>query len=123
MDVAGFEGMLYTTLLEEPFNNHRINRKEKNMIILYLIFSQHFGILIGETMTYLSCHKNKRPKVLKYDSFIMSLEVIRSKNKKLTSICHDKMNNLAKNCVTMNELMDKFYENIDLSDLICEHYS
>ena len=30
------------------------------------------------------------------------------------------MKHLAYHCVTMNELMDKFYENTDLSDLICE---
>ena len=33
------------------------------------------------------------------------------------------MTHLAKNCVTMYELMDKFYENTELSDVICEEYS
>ena len=32
---------------------------------------QYFGMLIGETMTCISCHKMKRPKVLKYDPCIL----------------------------------------------------
>ena len=38
--------------------------------------SQYFGMLIGEKMKGLSCIFKKCPKVLKYDSFIMSLEEI-----------------------------------------------
>ena len=30
------------------------------------------------------------------------------------------MTNLSKNCVTMNELIDKFYENTKPSDITCE---
>ena len=33
---------------------------------------------------------------------------------------HNKITNLAKNCVTMNELMDKFYKKTDMSNLIYE---
>ena len=33
------------------------------------------------------------------------------------------MSHLTKNCVTMNELMDKFYEKTELSGVICEHCS
>ena len=35
-------------------------------------------------------------------------------------ISNDKMTHLANNCVTMDELMDKFYEKTDLSDVISE---
>ena len=55
-------------------------------------------------MTFISCHKIKRPKLLKYASFIMSLERISSK--KMTPISHDEMTHLANNCVAMNEFMD-----------------
>ena len=41
--------------------------------------------------------------------------------KQLRYISHDKMAHLANNCVTMNEFMDNFYENNELSDVICEH--
>ena len=43
------------------------------------------------------------------------------KNKTLTPICHDKIIHLAYHCVTMNELMDIFYEKTELSDLVCEN--
>ena len=33
------------------------------------------------------------------------------------------MTHLANNCVTINEFMDKIYENTKLSDIICEHCS
>ena len=74
-------------------------------------------------MAYFSCHQNICPKILKDESFFLSLEGIISNNKKLTPICHDKMTHLAYNCVTMNELMDKFYENTELGDVICENWS
>ena len=51
------------------------------------------------------------------------MEGITSNYKKLTPICHDKLTHLAHHFVTMNELMDTFYENIDLSDVICENCS
>ena len=37
MDVAKFEGLLYTILSKELFKNHIIHIIEKKMIILYLI--------------------------------------------------------------------------------------
>ena len=43
--------------------------------------------------------------------------------RKLTPISHDKMTHLVKHCVTMNELMDKFYDNTDMSYVICEECS
>ena len=42
--------------------------------------------------------------------------------KKLRHINHDKVNHLANSSATMNELMDKFYEKTELSDVICEEY-
>ena len=76
-------------------------------------------MILGKTMTCLSYHQKKLPKVLKDNSYIMSLEVITSNNKKLTPICHDKMTYLENNCETINKLMNEFYENIELSDVIC----
>ena len=40
--------------------------------------------------------------------------------RKLRPISHDKMTHLTKHCVTMNELIDMFYEKTELSDVICE---
>ena len=57
MDAAEFEGLLYNTLPENPFNNQIINIKnsEDDWTISDYIF-YNFGIKIGETMTYLSFH-------------------------------------------------------------------
>ena len=35
-------------------------------------------------------------------------------------ISHEKMTHFGKSCVTMTDLMDKFYEKTELSDVICE---
>ena len=78
---------------------------------------------IGNKITYLSCHQYKSPKILKYDLFILSLEVITLNDKKWTPICHDKMTHLAINFVTMKESMNKYYENTDMSDVICGNCS
>ena len=68
MDVAEFEGLLFTILSEEPFKNQRINMtEEKYGYTVSDYVSQNFGMIIGETMTCLTCHQNKRPKVLNYD--------------------------------------------------------
>ena len=72
--------------------------------------SQNFDMLIGEKMTCLTCHQNKRLDVLKYDLFIMPLGEISSLKNNLRPIRHHKMTHLAKNCVTTNDLMGKFYE-------------
>ena len=59
----------------EPFGRD----KEKDDYTISDHVSQHFVMLLGETMTCRSYHQNKRPKILKYDSFIMPLEQISSK--------------------------------------------
>ena len=72
MDAAEVEGLLYTILSEEPFYNQRIHMREENYdYTISDYISHHFGMLILETVTYLSCHQDTRPKVLKTDSFIM----------------------------------------------------
>ena len=43
--------------------------------------------------------------------------------KKLRPISHDKKTHLGKICVTMTDLMVKFYGKTELSDAICEEYS
>ena len=53
----------------------------------------------------------------------MSLEGITLNNKHFTLICNDKMKHMAYHCVTVNEFMDNFYENIELSDIICKKCS
>ena len=74
IDADEFQGLSYTILSEEPFKNQRIHTtEEKYDYTTSDYISQHFGMLIGETMTYLSCHQNNWPQVLKYDQFIMSL--------------------------------------------------
>ena len=63
-----FQGLLYNILSEQPFKNQLIHITEEKYgytISDYVV--QNFGMLIGEKMTCISCHKTKRPKVLKYD--------------------------------------------------------
>ena len=56
MDAGGFDGLLYTILSEEPFNNQIFHMKEEtDDYTIGDYFSQHFGILIEETMTCLTC--------------------------------------------------------------------
>ena len=67
MDAGEFEGLLYNMLSEEPFKNKIFDMIEENddyTIPDYV--SQHFGILIGETWTCLTCHA-KITKPLEYD--------------------------------------------------------
>ena len=111
-------------LLEKTFNNQIFNIKnsEDDFTISDYI-SQHFGMKIGDKITYLSCHRYKYPKILKDDLFILSLEGIKLNDKNLTPIYHDKMTHLAINCVTMKELMDKYDEKTDMSDVICGNCS
>ena len=74
MNAAEFEGLLYTILSEEPFNNqifHMTEEKDNYTISDYVY--QNLGITIGETMRFLTCHQNNPPKLLKDDSFIMLL--------------------------------------------------
>ena len=62
-------------LSEEPFANHRLDMTdEKDDYTISDFMVQHFGITIGETCTCITCHAQKKAKVLKYDSFILSLE-------------------------------------------------
>ena len=83
MDAGEFEGLLYTILSEEPFNIQIFHMKEEtdNYTIADYVY-HHFGMLVGETMTCLTCHK-KCPKVLKYDSFLFPLGEITHKKKKM----------------------------------------
>ena len=65
MDAAEFEWLLYTILSEEPFNNKIINiKEEKYDYTISDYVSQHFGMIILETITCLSCHQNKAHNVL-----------------------------------------------------------
>ena len=79
MNADEFEGSLYTILSEQPLDIQIIHITEGNDD--YTIsdhVSQHFGMLIGETMICLSYHQNKRLKILKYESFIILLLEIQS---------------------------------------------
>ena len=60
------------------------------------------------------------PNIFKEFSFILPLEEISKKGEKMRSISHEKMTHLCKICVTMTDLMDKFYETTELSDVICD---
>ena len=56
MDAGEFDGLLYTILSEEPFNNQIFHMKEEtDDYTIGDYVSQHFGILIEETMTCLTC--------------------------------------------------------------------
>ena len=84
MYAGEFEELLYIILSEEPFKNHRFDMTdEKDDYTIYDYVSQNFGILIGETLTCLSCHAPK--KLLKDDSFIMKLGEILHKEKNETN--------------------------------------
>ena len=48
------------------------------------------------------------------------MEEISKKRKIRRPISHEKKTQLGKRCVTMTDLMDKFYEKNELSDVICE---
>ena len=55
--------------------------EEKDDFTISDYVSRHYGVVIGEKITWLTCHQNKRPKVLKYYSFIIPLGEISYKNK------------------------------------------
>ena len=69
-------------------------------------------------MSYFSCPK--KSKILNDDSFIFPLKEISHKGKIMRAISHEKKTHLGKICVTMTDLMDKFYETTEFSDVICE---
>ena len=122
MDASESEGLLYNMFSEEPFANHRLDMTDENeeyTITDYV--SQHFPITIGEKMTCLTFHVTKAPKIFKDFAFILPLEEISKEGEKTRKISHEKKTNLGKSCVTMTDLMDKFYETTELSDVICDN--
>ena len=63
MDTGVFEGLLYNMLSEETFKNKKFDMTyEKNDYTISDYVSHHFGMIIGEKMTCITCHQNKRPK-------------------------------------------------------------
>ena len=121
MDASEFEVLLYTLLSEEPFANHRLDMTDGNeeyTISDYV--SQNFDITIGETWTCITYHTTKSPKLFKDSAFILPLEEISKEGKNMRKISHEKKTHLGKTCVTMTDLMDKFYETTELSDVICD---
>ena len=56
-------------------------------------------------------------------SLISSLEKKIEYGKKLRQISHKKKTHLGKSCVTMKDLMNKFYETNELSDVIRDECS
>ena len=62
MDVGEFEELLYTILSEEPFKNQIFHMKEEidDYTISDYVY-QHFGMLIRETWTCLTCHATPPP--------------------------------------------------------------
>ena len=60
IDVSEFEGLLYNMLSKEPFANHRLDMTyEKDDYNISDYVSQYFGITIGETWTFMTCHARK----------------------------------------------------------------
>ena len=109
-----------TMLSEEPFANHILDMtdgNEESTISDYLY--QNFPITIGETWTCLTCETKWFPKISKDFSLILSLEHNFEYTKKFRLISHEKKTHLGKSCVTMTDLMNKFYETNELTDVIC----
>ena len=108
-------------LSEEPFANHILDMTDRNKestISDYV--SQNFSITIGDTWTCLTCETQKSPKISKELSLILSLEQRSKYGKKLRQISHEKRTHLGKSCMTMKDLMVKFYETNELSYVICD---
>ena len=74
MDASKVEGLLYTMLSKEPFENHRLDMTDENeeYTISYYVY-QHFAITIGETWTCLTCRATKYPKIFKDFTLATSL--------------------------------------------------
>ena len=64
----------------------------------------------------------QKTKLLKYYWFIIPLREI-TQNEKLVPISHQKKTHLGKSWVAMTDMMVKFYEKTELSDVICEECS
>ena len=57
MDAYESVDLLYTTLLEKRLKNQKLNIKdEKYDFTITDHVSLYFGVIIGETMTCISCH-------------------------------------------------------------------
>ena len=57
MYATEFDGLRYTIFSEELLKNQRIHiKEEKDDYTISDYVSQHFGMLIRETMTCLLCH-------------------------------------------------------------------
>ena len=117
MDADEFQWLFYNTFSENPCKNHRISIKisEDDWTVSDYLY-HHFETKIRETMTCISFHQNKTPKILQENYFILSLDVI-SLNNKQTHIFNDKNIHLTKNCVTLAALLDKFNEKTELSNV------
>ena len=121
MHATEFEGLLYNMFSEEPFKNQIFDMKdEKDVYTVSDYVSHHFGILMGETWTYLTCHAKKKT-IKRWLIYYVIGRNITEKN--LIPISHDKKTNLGKICVTMTDLMVTFDEKTELTDVICEECS
>ena len=119
MDASEFEGMIYTMLSEEPFAHHILDMTDGNEeSTIYDYLSQIFSIKIGETWTCFTCETKRSPKISKDFSLNISLEQNFEYGKKLRQISHEKKTHLEKSCVTMKDLINKFDETNELSDVI-----
>ena len=124
MDASEFKGLLYTMLYEKFLSNHRLDMKDENDDYIISDFvSQHFGITIGETLTCITCHATKLPKIFNDFSFIFPQGELLQEGKIMRPISHEKITHLDKSCVTMIDLMDEFYDKTELSDVICEEFT
>ena len=121
MGASEFEEMIYNMLSEEPFAHHILDMTDGNEeSTIYDYLSQNFFITIWETWTCLTCETKRSTKISKELSFILSLDQNFEYGKNLRQISHEKKTHLGKSCVTMNDLMNKFYETNELSDVICD---
>ena len=77
IQIIGYLKRIHITFLLNDTSNNLLRKYNCKMPV------DNFGMQIRETMTILSYHQEKRHKVLKDDSFILSSEVITSENKKI----------------------------------------
>ena len=87
---------------------------------IYDYLSQNFPITIEDTWTCLTCETQGSPEISKNFLMILSLEQNSEYDKKLRQTSHEKKTHLGKSCVTMKDLIDKFYETNELSAVICD---
>ena len=108
MDAGEFEGLLYNILSEDPFKNKILDMiYEKDDYAIYYYFSRDFGILIGESWTFLTFHATTKNQTIKRWLIYYAIG-INITQRKINTNWSWKKTHLGKSCVAMIDLMVKF---------------